>query len=241
MRGRVTDGLVATGLLLVAACQPALVPLAGPRAPAPMSVPTTAPTSAPLTTAPMPATPATPATVVASTSPAVVAPAPLRAASDFPDHAYLRTRRLMVPVDGRGILDVEDTFDHARSGARVHRAVDVRAPRGTPVLAADDGRVLAIKSNALGGLVVYCTDPANKLVYYYAHLDRYAPGLAEGQAVRQGDVLGFVGTTGNAPPDVPHLHFQVMRLADPARYWDGPALDPRPYFTRDGGMPAGTR
>lgn len=227
-------------LVPLAACQPALVPLAGPRAPAPMRG------------ASMPAPPATPvsAPIVSpdvATAPAsapVTAPAAtpvLRPDRDFPDHAYLRTRQLMVPVEGRGVLDVEDTFDHARSGARVHRAVDIRAPRGTPVLAADDGTVLAIKRNALGGLTVYAVDPGRKLVYYYAHLDRYAPGLAEGQRLRQGDVLGYVGTTGNAPPDVPHLHFQVMRLVDPARYWDGPVLDPRPYFTWDGGMPAGTR
>lgn len=243
-------------LALLVACQPALVPLAGPRAPAPIVAPIGAPIGAPLG-APLGVPPgaplgaplgAPPARSSAPASPLAGAPGPgaaaapaLRAATDFPDHAYLRGRRLMVPVLGRGILDVEDTFDHARSGDRVHRAVDVHAPRGTPVLAADDGRVLAIKVNALGGLTVHCADPAGRLVYYYAHLDRYAPGLTEGQAVRQGDVLGYVGTTGNAPADVPHLHFQVMRLTDPKRYWDGPALDPRPYFTLDGGAPAGAR
>lgn len=221
---------------LFGACQPALVPLAGPRAPAPMRATTASPATT--TSPPATASPAATGSPPATASPPVTT---LPAATDFPDHAYLRSRRLMVPVDGRGILDVDDTFDHARSGDRVHRAVDVRAPRGTPVVSTDDGRVLAIKSNALGGLTVYCTDPAGKLVYYYAHLDRYAAGLTEGQAVRQGDVLGYVGTTGNAPPDVPHLHFQVMRLVDPKRYWDGPVLDPRPYFTRDGGLAAGTR
>lgn len=223
---------------LLGACQPALVPLAGPRAPAPMTL-AHARVSPPTSAAAPSVEPSAPVESPAAT-PEPGAPV-LRAATDFPDHAYLRSRRLMVPVHGRGVLDVEDTFDHARSGARVHRAVDVRAPRGTPVLAADEGRVLAIKSNALGGLTVYCTDPAGRLVYYYAHLDRYAPGLAEGLMIRQGDVLGYVGTTGNAPPDVPHLHFQVMRLVDPKRYWDGPVLDPRPYFTWDGGMAVGTR
>jgi peptidoglycan LD-endopeptidase LytH len=167
-----------------------------------------------------------------------LAPAPVLAttADAWPDHAYLRSRRLMVPVAGASVLDVDDTFDHGRSGERIHRAVDILAPRGTPVLAADAGRVVSVKSNALGGLTVYVTDPAGKLAYYYAHLDRYAPGLAEGQTVRQGDVLGYVGTTGNAPPNVPHLHFQVLRVTNRARYWDGQPLDPRPYFTWDGGV-----
>lgn len=202
-------------LLLVtalAACQPPLTPLAS--APAPMAAPDTA--------RPMPA--------VARAS----APATVRAAKDYPDHRLLRSRQLMVPVVGRTILDVDDTFDHGRSGERVHRAVDVLAPRGTPVVSADEGVVLAIKQNGLGGKVVYCADPSRQLVYYYAHLDRYADGLREGQRLTQGELIGYVGTTGNAPANVPHLHFQVMRMDDPARYWEGTPLNPRPYFFRDG-------
>jgi len=121
-----------------------------------------------------------------------------------------------------------------RDGGRVHRAVDILAARGTPVLAADSGRVYRMRSNALGGVTIYAVDPGQRFVYYYAHLDHYRPGLAEGDAVAKGDVLGYVGTTGNAPRDVPHLHFQVMRIRDARRWWDGIPVDPRPYFALSG-------
>ena len=84
------------------------------------------------------------------------------------------------------------------------------------------------------GRVVFMLDPARRLVYYYAHLDRWAEGLAQGQTLAKGDVIGYVGTTGNAPRGTPHLHFQVMRLDDPKRYWDGLPLDSRPFFAHDG-------
>ncbi|HEY0779983.1 MAG TPA: M23 family metallopeptidase, partial [Gemmatirosa sp.] len=102
--------------------------------------------------------------------------------------------------------------------------------RGTPVLAADDGRVWKVRWNALGGNTIYAVDPLERFVYYYAHLDRYRDGLAEGAAVQKGDTLGFVGTTGNAPPDVPHLHFQVARLGADRRYWAGTPVDALPFL-----------
>jgi murein DD-endopeptidase MepM/ murein hydrolase activator NlpD len=223
--------------LLLAACQPPLTPLVS--APTPASAPASAPAPA---VAPASARELTTPAATPAERPSL---AIVRPAKDFPDQRLLRSRQLMVPVAGKTILDVDDTFDHARSGERVHRAVDVLAPRGTPVVATDAGTVLAIKQNALGGKVVYCTDPSGQLVYYYAHLDRYADGLAEGQRLRQGDVIGYVGTTGNAPANVPHLHFQVMRLDNPSRYWEGTPLDARPYFIRDGertgGQSAGGR
>lgn len=200
----------------LAACQAPLTPMAS--APAPVSAPVSAPDT------------------VWQTRVATPSPTLVRAAKDFPDHRLLRSRQLMVPVAGKTILDVDDTFDHGRSGERIHRAVDVLAPRGTPVVSADEATVLAIKQNGLGGKVVYCTDPSRQLVYYYAHLDRYADGLREGQRLAQGELIGYVGTTGNAPANVPHLHFQVMRLDDPARYWEGTPLNPRPYFIRDGAL-----
>ncbi len=201
----------------VAACQAPLTPLGSAPVPSPE------PLAVATTPAPVAATPSSSAPVV-------------RAAKDFPDHRLLRSRQLMVPVAGKTILDVDDTFDHGRSGERIHRAVDVLAPRGTPVVSADDAVVIAIKQNGLGGKVVYCSDPSRQLVYYYAHLDRYADGLREGQRLAQGELIGYVGTTGNAPANVPHLHFQVMRLDDPARYWEGTPLNPRPYFIRDGAL-----
>ena len=143
---------------------------------------------------------------------------------------YILGRGLLVPVSGVVASQLRDTFDEGRDGGRVHRALDILAPRGTPVLAADDGRVLRVRRNALGGNTVYATDPAGRVVYYYAHLDAYRPGLAEGATISRGDVLGIVGTTGNAPKDTPHLHFQVMRMSPDGRYWDGEAINPYPLF-----------
>jgi peptidoglycan LD-endopeptidase LytH len=143
---------------------------------------------------------------------------------------YILGRGLLVPVAGVIASQLRDTFDEGRDGGRVHRALDILAPRGTPVLAADDGRVLRVRPNALGGNTVYATDPAGRVVYYYAHLDAYRPGLAEGATIARGDQLGIVGTTGNAPKDTPHLHFQVMRMPADGRYWDGDAINPYPLF-----------
>jgi putative YhbY family RNA-binding protein len=150
------------------------------------------------------------------------------------DLAYLQGRELMVPVAGIAPTRIADTFDAPRDGGRRHRAVDIMAPRGTPVLAADSGRVHRMRSSALGGITIYATDPGERFVYYYAHLDHYREGLAEGASVAKGEVLGYVGTTGNAPPDTPHLHFQVMRIREARRWWDGIPVDPRPHFAFSG-------
>jgi murein DD-endopeptidase MepM/ murein hydrolase activator NlpD len=143
---------------------------------------------------------------------------------------YILGRGLLVPVAGVAVSQLHDTFDEGRDDGRVHRALDILAARGTPVLAADDGRVLRVRPNALGGNTVYATDPEGRVVYYYAHLDAYQPGLTEGQTIARGDVLGIVGTTGNAPKDTPHLHFQVMRMPSDGKYWDGEAINPYPLF-----------
>ena len=141
----------------------------------------------------------------------------------------------MVPVAGVAPANIQDTFNAPRDGgARRHYALDIFAPVGTPVLSADDGMVLAIKRNRLGGLVIYATDPGRRFVYYYAHLSRYQPDLARGQRLGRGDVIGYVGTTGNADPRFPHLHFQVMLHPGGDRYWDGTPIDPLPYFASAG-------
>lgn len=142
------------------------------------------------------------------------------------DLGPLASRRLVVPVDGVHPSQLRDTFDDGRGPGRRHQAIDIMAPRGTPVLAADDGRVAKISSNRGGGLSAYLVDPSGRLVYYYAHLDGYAPGLREGQAVRRGDLIGYVGSTGNAPESAPHLHFAVLLLAAEKRWWGGEALNP---------------
>ena len=143
---------------------------------------------------------------------------------------YILGRGLLLPVAGVAVSQLRDTFDEGRDVGRVHRALDILAPRGTPVLAADDGRVLRVRPNALGGNTIYATDPGGQVVYYYAHLDAYQPGLAEGATLARGDVLGTVGTTGNAPKDTPHLHFQVMRMPADGKYWDGEAINPYPLY-----------
>src|SRR6185295_1024293 len=143
---------------------------------------------------------------------------------------YILGRGLLVPVAGIAVSQLQDSFDEGRDDGRVHRALDILAPRGTAVLSADDGRILRVKPNALGGNTVYATDPLGRVVYYYAHLDAYQSGLAEGATIARGDVLGTVGTTGNAPKDTPHLHFQVMRMPADGKYWDGEAINPYPLF-----------
>jgi murein DD-endopeptidase MepM/ murein hydrolase activator NlpD len=151
------------------------------------------------------------------------------------DEEYLLERGLMVPVEGVRPEKVPDTYWQPRDGgARTHQAVDILAKRGTPVLSVDSGTVLRLTRSTLGGITIYSTDPARRFVFYYAHLDRYAEGLREGQAIAQGEVIGYVGTTGNAPKDTPHLHFQVMRFVDARTWWNGPPLDPRPFLARSG-------
>ena len=115
------------------------------------------------------------------------------------DLDYLRSRRLLVPVAGVRVANIPDSFDDARDGGRRHHAVDILAPRGTPVRAADDGRVLKLRSGGAGGIALYATDPSGRFVYYYAHLDRYRDRLVEGMRLSRGDVVGYVGSTGNAP------------------------------------------
>jgi len=143
---------------------------------------------------------------------------------------YIVARGMLIPVAGKTLGQLQDTFDEGRSSGRIHRALDILAPRGTPILAADSGRILRISVNTLGGNTIYATDPLGRVVYYYAHLDAYQPGLVAGETIARGDTLGFVGTTGNAPKDTPHLHFQVMRMPTDGKYWDGEAINPYPLF-----------
>ena|ERR1035437_443837 len=170
----------------------------------------------------------------------VVAPAPTgeRSTVDAPvrDVALdmLRSRGLLVPVKGIAASEIPDSYDAPRDGVRLHNAQDILAKRGTPVLAADDGTILHVGTNALGGRVIWAADASGHFAFYYAHLDRYAKGLHDGQKLTRGEVIGYVGTTGNAPKDTPHLHFQVVRIVSGKRYADGPPLNPLPLFTQPG-------
>ena len=138
-------------------------------------------------------------------------------------------RRLAIPVEGVRVADLRNTFDEGRAGHR-HGAIAIAAPRGTPVLAADDGTVVKLFTSVPGGLTIYQFDPDERYAYHYAHLDRYAEGVGEGKRVRRGDVIGYVGTTGNAPADAAHLHFAVFRLGPEKRWWQGEAVDPSQAF-----------
>jgi len=104
--------------------------------------------------------------------------------------------------------------------------MDILSPRNTPVLAVDDGTIAKLFTSKAGGLTVYQFDPDSVYAYYYAHLERYAPGIEEHQRIKRGDVIGYVGTSGNAPPDTPHLHFAIFKLTEAKQWWKGTAIDP---------------
>ena len=136
-----------------------------------------------------------------------------------------------MPVAGIDPSTIHDSFDEMRGGAtRRHDALDILAPRGTNVVATDDGTVKKLFTSVAGGLTVYQYDPDERYCYYYAHLDAYAAGLHEGQILRRGDLVGYVGTTGNAPKETPHLHFAVIRLDPDKRWWTGTPIDPYPLL-----------
>jgi murein DD-endopeptidase MepM/ murein hydrolase activator NlpD len=138
---------------------------------------------------------------------------------------------LLIPVAGVAPGQLTDTFTQARGSGRSHDAIDIMAPRGTPVLAATEGTVEKLFfSNGGGGITIYVRSPDRRWIYYYAHLDRYAPGLTEGQQVRPGTVIGFVGSTGDASPGGPHLHFAVNFMAPGERWWEGTPVNPYPLL-----------
>ncbi|HEX7706626.1 MAG TPA: M23 family metallopeptidase [Thermoanaerobaculia bacterium] len=141
-------------------------------------------------------------------------------------------RSLLIPVAGVEARELHQSFTDKRGSDRVHEALDIAAPTGTPVVAVDDGIVRKLFDSKAGGITVYQFDPTGTYCYYYAHLDAYAPGLREGQQIRRGDLIGYVGTSGNAPKDAPHLHFAIARLDADRKWWGGTAIDPYPLLTR---------
>ena len=138
----------------------------------------------------------------------------------------LEDRGLQMPVQGVTPNQLVDSFHEARDGTRQHEAIDILAPRGTPVLAVEDGTIARLFLSKAGGNTIYQFDPSQEYCYYYAHLDRYAEGLKEGDHVSKGQPIGYVGTTGNAPKDTPHLHFAIFRLTPAKHWWEGTPLDP---------------
>jgi murein DD-endopeptidase MepM/ murein hydrolase activator NlpD len=141
----------------------------------------------------------------------------------------LASHRLIVPVKDFDARRLVDNYAEVR-GSHPHEALDIVAPRGTPVIAVDDGRVAKLFLSKPGGITLYQFDPGERYAYYYAHLDRYAAGITEGMQLKRGDVIGYVGSTGNASPDAPHLHFAIFRLGPERQWWKGEALNPYPYL-----------
>ena len=169
--------------------------------------------------------------VAATTGEPLIAPAPptsLPAAGAIGD---LRSHGLRLPIDDANVQAMKGGFEEGRdAGGRPHEAVDILAPRNTPIRAVEDGTIAKLFTSKAGGTTVYQFDPSGRFCYYYAHLERYAPGLHDGQHVSQGEVIGFVGTSGNAPPNTPHLHFAVFELDADRHWWKGRAIDPYLIF-----------
>jgi murein DD-endopeptidase MepM/ murein hydrolase activator NlpD len=204
--------------------------IAPERVPAPAAFPPAAiaePSPPPITAEPNP-----PAKVENPAPPAhasLDAPTPAPAASDpdvSRDVAALRERNLLIPVAGVDRAALVSSFSDARGSSRVHEALDVLAPRGTPVVAVETGTIVKLFRSVRGGTTIYQFDPSGAYCYYYAHLDRYESGLGEGDTVERGQIIGYVGTTGNAPPGTPHLHFAIFRLGPERQWWEGVPIDP---------------
>jgi len=185
-------------------------------------------------TGPMAALPAAPVVQTDLTE----ADLPLRpAAQEFPLVAPLAAgsepvpaQKLLVPVEGIQASALTDTFDQPRGKERHHEALDIMAPKGSKVLAVADGKLVKLFNSKPGGLTIYQFDPSEKFAYYYAHLDRYAEGIKEGMPLKRGDLIGYVGSTGNADPAAPHLHFAVVELTAEKQWWKGTPLNPYPLL-----------
>jgi len=137
---------------------------------------------------------------------------------------------LLVPVAGVKAAQLQDTYSQPRGAERMHEALDIPAPVGTPVYAVADGKIVKLFTSKPGGLTIYQFDPSEKFSYYYAHLDRYASALKEGQAVKRGELIGYVGATGNADPAAPHLHFAMFELGPEKNWWQGKPVNPYPLL-----------
>lgn len=173
-----------------------------------------------------------------------VVPSPAAASSETPPpendespaknqpaaESFVGKLKLIVPVAGIKPGQLVDTFADARSEGRIHDAIDIPAPAGTPVLAAADGEILKLFQSERGGTTIYQLSTDRRIVFYYAHLQQYAEGIAPEKFVKQGDVIGYVGDTGNAGPGNFHLHFSISIIADPKRYWEGTNINPYPLL-----------
>ena len=207
-------------------------------APSPFSSPAQ-PAATPSATAAVEETPSTTGEVSPAPSPPQPennpppSPVPTASATSAPaisQAAPFNSVALLIPVAGVRPEQLRDTFQESRSQGRSHDAIDIPAARGTPVLAAADGRIVKFFNSERGGITIYQLSADEKLIYYYAHLERYADGLTEGHIARRGEVIAYVGDTGNAGPGNYHLHFSVAIISDPKRYWTGTNINPYPLL-----------
>jgi murein DD-endopeptidase MepM/ murein hydrolase activator NlpD len=189
--------------------------------------PTALPQASPSATSVEPALPSP----AASPNPTPSASVPAEAPSPTPQAAPTNSPgKLLIPVAGIRPEQLQDTFTAARAEGRTHDAIDIPAPKDTPVLAAANGTVIKLFLSKPGGITIYQLDPDNRTVYYYAHLDHYADGLEVGKVLHRGDTIAYVGDTGNAGPGNYHLHFSVSIVSDPKRYWEGTNINPYPLL-----------
>ena len=181
-----------------------------------------------------PPTPPTTEPVAAPAEPAAPVAEPAEAAGSVGegDVGYLRTRSLLVPVAGVTISQLRDSFLDGRSEGRTHQALDIMAPLGTPVLATDDGKVMRLYQSDRGGIMIYQSDPTGNYVYYYGHLSRYADSMSDGKQVKRGEVIGYVGDTGNAGAGNYHLHFGISKMRAPGKWSGGAPINPYPLLAR---------
>ena len=156
--------------------------------------------------------------------------APEAAAVSMSDAPVPVENQLLIPVAGIDASALEDTFNDARGSERRHEAIDILAPKGTQVFAVADGKIAKLFNSKPGGLTIYQFDATETFSYYYAHLDRYAADVKEGMTLRRGDLVGYVGTSGNADPKTPHLHFAVFALGPEKQWWKGSPVNPYPLL-----------
>ena len=183
------------------------------------------------------ASPATPWPSQAQNNSAEIQPTPALMASPGNDTSVPTPQsgsppKLIIPVAGVRTEQLRDTFSEARSEGRFHDAIDIPAPRGTPVVAAADGPIVKLLQSERGGTTIYQLSTDGKFVYYYAHLDRYAEGLAEGHFAKQGETIAYVGDTGNAGPGNYHLHFSIAEISNPKDLWHGVNINPYPLLRK---------
>jgi len=158
-------------------------------------------------------------------------PTPLSAHSVVPNSdPTTNIKGLLIPVSGVTANQLRDSFYDSRSEGRIHGALDIMAPKDTPVLAAEDGTVLRLQQSERGGIMLYQSDPTGTYVLYYGHLSRYAEGVAEGKKLSRGEVIAYVGDTGNAGTGNFHLHFGISKMTSPGKWYGGEPINPYPLL-----------